>query len=439
MTRRKTQWIAQSSGLVRHLGLTALSLVGACTASIEYVVNTTSDFPDAAPGDQVCAGRGDLCSLRAAIEETNAHAPGDAVLIVVPAGTYDLNSALALTHNNVFVSGDHRDTTIIRQTQSGERVLAISTPLDIRIARVTLRDGSLGTGGNGGAVRIDGDGDYSVSFFQSRLTGNRAGFWGGGVYAEGTEGTIWFIESLVDNNDSTQGSGCSAGGGQSGGGGIMMNGPKLLLQRTEVSDNCGAQGGGVRIDGSQNHSIRQSTIAGNGAAGRAGGLFIHGGAQGRIEDSTIAENNGPVAGGILISGGQFEIESVTIAGNTSIGTSDGPTGAGGILSADDANVSLKNTVIASNNGVPFDCEGSFAPAGGNFVGDHDADCDIDAEATDVLDGGSPGLGPLLGGSMRPNADSPLVNAGVPGCDPFDQLSNAAPVGAACDIGAVERQ
>jgi hypothetical protein len=350
-----------------------------------------------------------------------------------------LNSALALTHNNVFVSGDHRDTTIIRQTQSGERVLTISTPLDIRIARVTLRDGSLSTGSSGGAVRIDGDGDYSVSFSQSRLTGNRAGFMGGGVYAEGTEGTIWFIDSLVDNNDSTQGSGCSAGGGQSGGGGIMMNGPKLLLQRTEVSDNCGAQGGGVRIDGSQNHSIRQSTIAGNGAAGRAGGLFIHGGAQGRIEDSTIAENNGPVAGGILISGGQFEIESVTIAGNTSIGTSDGPTGAGGILSADDANVSLKNTVIASNNGVPFDCEGSFASAGGNFVGDHDADCDIDAEATDVLDGGSPGLGPLLGGSMRPNADSPLVNAGVPGCDPFDQLSNAAPVGAACDIGAVERQ
>jgi hypothetical protein len=146
-----------------------------------------------------------------------------------------------------------------------------------------------------------------------------------------------------------------------------------------------------------------------------------------------------VAGGILISGAQFEIESVTIAGNTSIGTSQGPTGAGGILSADDANVSLKNTVIASNNGVPFDCEGPFASAGGNFVGDHDADCDIDAEATDVLDGGSPGLGPLLGGSMRPNADSPLVNAGVPGCDPFDQLSNAAPVGAACDIGAVERQ
>lgn len=437
MARHTAQWIARSRGLGRQLGRSALLLVGACT-SIEYVVNTTSDLPDAAPGDAVCAGRGDLCSLRAAIEETNAHAPGESVRIIVPAGTYDLNGELTLTHNNLFISGAHRDTTIIRQTHMDQRVLRITSPLDIRIARVTLRDGNLLAGGRGGGVRIEDSGDYSVSFFESRITSNRAGFVGGGVYAEGAEGTVWFSASLVDDNDST-GAGCTDGGGQSGGGAMFLAGPKLLLLRSVVRDNCGARGGGIRLQGGENHLIRQSSITGNGAAGRAGGLFIHSGAEGRIEDSTIAENNGPVAGGIIISGGQFEIESVTIAGNSGLGTNNGPTGAGGILSADGADVTLKNTVIADNTGFPIDCGGPFDSDGGNFIGNIDAECDIDADETDVLDGGDPGLGPLLTGAMRPNVGSPLIDAGVPGCGDFDQLSNPAPVGGACDIGAVERQ
>ena len=81
----------------------------------------------------------------------------------------------------------------------------------------------------------------------------------------------------------------------------MTNGPRLTLFRSEVRDNCGSNGGGVRIHGGTDHLILLSTVAGNGAATRAGGLYIQNGG-GRIEDSTIAENSGPEAGGILISG-----------------------------------------------------------------------------------------------------------------------------------------
>ena len=247
----------------------------------------------------------------------------------------------------------------------------------------------------------------------------------------------------MENNDST-GAGCTTGGGVSGGGGVMTNGPTLNLFESEVRDNCGSNGGGVRISGGLNHSILRSTIAGNGSATRAGGLYITGGAVGRIEDSTIAENSGPEAGGVLVSGGTIEIRSATIVGNSSVGTSDGPTGAGGIGATDGAQVSLQNTVVASNNGVPFDCSGQFFSGGGNFLGEHEEACDIAAQATDVLDGGNPELGALSPGSgptrtMLPDANGPLVNAGVPGCDPVDQREQTAPAGAACDIGAVERQ
>ena len=423
----------------RTLSATALLLLAACAAPTQYLVNTTSDFPDTNPGDNVCAGRGNLCSLRAAIEETNAHPAGKPVLIGVPAGTYDLNGELTLTHDRVTVSGDDRDTTIIRQTQLGKRVLTISTSGDIWIGRVTLRDGS--TGNSGGAIRIDGNGSHSLTLNECRIRDNRAGFLGGGVYAQGANGGLNIFNCVVQDNDST-GNGCTSGGGQSGGGGIMVKGPRLTLFRTEVRDNCGSNGGGVRIQGGVDHLILQSTIAGNGSATRAGGLYIYGGAKGRIEDSTIAENNGPEAGGVLISDGNFIIKSATIVGNISLGTSSGPTGAGGILSTDGASVSLKNTVIASNNGAPIECQGPFASSGGNFVGTNEADCDIAANATDVLDGGSPGLGSLFPSGptrvMLPTATSPLVNAGVAGCGPTDQRGQPAPVGA-CDIGAVERQ
>ena len=441
---RDPTWIAVSTRLVRQLWLAAVLLVPACALPTQYQVNTTSDFSDTNLGDHTCAGRGNLCSLRAAIEETNTHQAGDAVRIVVPAGTYDLNGELFLTHDAVTLRGDGRDTTIIRQTQSGARVLTIATSGNIWIGRVTLRDGSLAENGSGGAIRIDGTGSHSLTLSECRITDNVAGFVGGGVYAEGANGGLNILNCVVQKNDST-GAGCTDGGGVSGGGGIMVNGPTLTLLRSEVRDNCGSNGGGVRIDGGVDHVILQSTIAGNGAATRAGGLMFKD-TGGRVEDSTIAENKGLEAGGVYISGGTtVEIRSVTIVGNSGIAPADGPTGAGGIFSTNGAQVLLRNTIIAANigYGLPYDCSGELFSSGGNFIGKVVSACKFSASGGDVLDGGSPGLGALISGSaptryMLPDANSPVVNAGASGCGPTDQRGQPAPVGA-CDIGAVERQ
>jgi len=433
-------WIAVLTRMVRQLWFTALLLVPACAAPTEYVVETTSDFPDANPGDHACAARDNLCTLRAAIEETNTHPAGDAVRIVVPAGTYDLKGELFLTHDAVTVRGDGRDTTIIRQTQSGERVFTITTSGNVWIGQVTLRDGSADD--SGGAIRFDGAGSRVLTLSDCRITSNYAGFLGGGVYAQGTNGNLNVFNCIVQDNDAT-GAGCTFGGGQSGGGGIMVNGPTLTLFRSEVRDNCGSNGGGVRIDGGVDHLILQSTIAGNGAATRAGGLMMVD-AGGRVEDTTIAENTGPEAGGVFIFGGtSVEIRSVTIAGNSGLGTADGPTGAGGILATNGAPVLLRNTIIAGNTGVPLECSGELFSIGGNFIGTLESACAFAASGDDVLNGGSPGLGALTPGTgptryMLPSGNSPLVNAGVPGCGATDQRGQPAPVGA-CDIGAVERQ
>ena len=73
-----------------------------------FVVNTTTDTADAAPGDGACLDGGGACSLRAAISEANALAGTDT--ITLPAGTYTITLVAAkenLMPEVILISG-HR-------------------------------------------------------------------------------------------------------------------------------------------------------------------------------------------------------------------------------------------------------------------------------------------------------------------------------------------
>ena len=61
--------------------------------SSTYTVNDLGDAPDATAGDDICATAGAVCTLRAAIQEANAHAGADTIVFSVagtisPATTY---------------------------------------------------------------------------------------------------------------------------------------------------------------------------------------------------------------------------------------------------------------------------------------------------------------------------------------------------------------
>ncbi|MFI5198992.1 MAG: CSLREA domain-containing protein, partial [Candidatus Limnocylindrales bacterium] len=67
--------------------------------ALDLTVNSTSDAPDANPGDGVCATAGAVCSLRAAITEANLHAGRDTILFDIPGGgvhTITLGSTLPI-------------------------------------------------------------------------------------------------------------------------------------------------------------------------------------------------------------------------------------------------------------------------------------------------------------------------------------------------------
>src|SRR3954452_11550189 len=82
--------LALMFAVIASLAITAFSTnVNAAT----FVVNTTSDTQDAAPGNGTCADSGGMCSLRAAITEANALSGADT--ITLPAGTYTITLVAA--------------------------------------------------------------------------------------------------------------------------------------------------------------------------------------------------------------------------------------------------------------------------------------------------------------------------------------------------------
>jgi len=67
-----------------------------------FTAASTTDAVDINPGDGVCATAGAVCTLRAAIQETNAL--GGTNTIILPSGTYTLS--IAGTDENASASGD---------------------------------------------------------------------------------------------------------------------------------------------------------------------------------------------------------------------------------------------------------------------------------------------------------------------------------------------
>src|SRR5439155_10912015 len=102
------------------LVVTVVALTGWAFARAEaatFTVDCTMDDVDAAPGDGICATATGECTLRAAIQETNALPGPDS--ITLPAGTYTLT--IPGTGEDIAATGD----------------LDVTDDLDIRGAHVT--------------------------------------------------------------------------------------------------------------------------------------------------------------------------------------------------------------------------------------------------------------------------------------------------------------
>src|SRR3979411_826381 len=112
--------------LVSGVLLAGLALSGAVAPAVfaaSFTVNTQSDTKDVNPGDGLCADATGRCSLRAAINESNALPGFPPEIFTLPSGTYKLTLGELEILNSLDLNGAGSDSTFIDGNDSS-RVLA---------------------------------------------------------------------------------------------------------------------------------------------------------------------------------------------------------------------------------------------------------------------------------------------------------------------------
>jgi CSLREA domain-containing protein len=361
---------------------------------LDLVVDDAADAVDVDPGDGACATAAGTCSLRAAIDETNANWPAVDHVAIAPG--VDPVLSLAGPVDDLNATGDVDINGAVVITGGGAVVDAggVGAALDVRAnggASVQIVDVVV-TGGSAGGVR-HAQGDLVLS--DVGVSGNSSPGDGAGVHS--ADGTLTVASSTIRNNQTTgccpRGGGLFADGSDvlvadstvevnvaSRGAGIFATDATLTIERSTVRFNVATVGGGgvavVRgdvdvVDASIVHNVVQighggglhledvvgasvlsSLIRGNEAEGPApslvtatgGGVAVDGGSL-EIADTRI-EHNAAERGGGVFNAGALTLRDSTVSENEA--TTDSGSAFGGGLSAEGGQTTIDATTFVEN-------------------------------------------------------------------------------------------
>lgn len=387
-----------------YLLLATLLIVSPCLGAATFTVNSTTDSVDILPGDGLCADASGNCTLRAAVQETNALPSADSIilgsgtyLLTIPdnseqnAATGDLDITGPLT-----INGAGANTTFI-DANGLDRIFEVINAGNVTVSGVTLQNGVAGQNQTG----------YFVQ---------RAG------------GAIFHVGS-----------------------------PSVLNLSDVVIRNCSATSGGAVYNVYSTLVVRNSTLYNNSATAGGGGGIAEGLADYmQLYNTTLSGNHATDSGGALVTSNNTAIlNNVTIVDNIADSDNNGSGDGGGIAQGITA-PTLSNTIVARNSdsgGQAPDCSGNINSWGYNLIG-LNTGCTITASTGDVIGTVSgprdPHLSPLIdnGGPTPTHAIlnfSPALNSGNPAtpgsgngaCELTDQRGVDRTANAPCDKGAFE--
>jgi CSLREA domain-containing protein len=428
-------------GLLALLGIGASLLAPAspARANTAFSVNTTNDTADVAPGDGFCADAASACSLRAAIEESNALPGLDQAEL--PDGTYYLSDQLVV-EDHLRLVGSSKLSTVIHGNDATE-LLAIPSDPSIPgggptayLYDLTLRNGRTQEDGGPTAGIMIGAGAGAVLYTVGVIHNSSSEF-GGGIQ---NWGTLQMIDSEVSNNILPPGI-----NGQTSQGGGIYNAGEMQILRSLIANNVATRGGGISNTNEGFAVIENTTISGNRVYGAGGGIRNNADGEMHITSSTITNNRSgePNPEGWYIEDRQ----------------------GAGIYNGDNALVGMANTILAGNDDNSWDLNPTYSPDcyspgrnqfrshRDNLIGILNANCLIDDTSFDQVGSNAAPLDPLLqpldnyGGptwshaltenSPALDADLHTVNERYYNCPSTDQRATARPQGRRCDIGAFE--
>ena len=387
-----------------------------------FVVDTTDDVPDGLPGDGACATAAGRCSLRAAIQEAN-EGP-DRNLIFVPSGTYrlmllgtgeqDAATGDLDVHADLTIMGAGRELTVIDGARI-DRVLQVGLgqqdPISLKLQDLTIANGFATDRATGGGVDM---GRGIVTIERVRFLHNEAISNGGGLSVSGLGGPLVIRDSVFEGN---------VAGGAGGG---FSSTVETTVTNTLVIDNTADQAGGIRVSDSV-LTIDVSTVANN-SAERVSGIDIFRSGALIATNVTVSGNRSvqTSVGAISAPGDDSVLTHVTIVNNE---------GGFGIGQASNT-MRIRNSIVAGNGRQ--DCAQArltLIREGVNL--DSDGTCGFSLRGEPELSelghlGGPPQLlaHDLLPGSLA-------IDAAISCLAPVDAIGTTRPVGAGCDLGAIE--
>ena len=252
------------------------------------------------------------------------------ITISIPSGTFLLQGDDVTIRRSVTIAGAGISSTVVRITRIADWVsgLAVADESTVAMRNFTLQ-GSTGNGLTGLAnfggtvtltsVRITNFGTNGISNFSTMLldtctidrNGGRNPFVGGGLNLQFSSTTI--DRTRITNNRAAQGGGIFL---YHPGVGTVLNVSRSLIDQNVASET----GGGIHSVGQMD--IENTTVSGNSSALQGGGIFHDsGGDEVHLRHCTIANNSAGGAGGGLSLGGVSNpaINFNLVANNTALG------------------------------------------------------------------------------------------------------------------------
>jgi hypothetical protein len=261
--------------------------------------------------------------LPSTVSNLSDHDPGslrDAIATTPAGGTVDfqagLSGTITLTSGELAINKDLTiagpgANVITVSGNSASRVFEIAATYTVGISGLTIADGSVVNGDNGGGILNSG----TLTVSASTISNNSAmGIFlnglGGGIY---NSGTLSITNSIVSGNAAHNTLGGDAGGGiynnsdgaltitdctlsgnsTNGSGGAVFNDytGALALTNSSLSSNTAQDGGGIFNRGQL--TITSSNLSGNGtdSTGPGGGIFNDGNGRLTITNSTFSGNS----------------------------------------------------------------------------------------------------------------------------------------------------
>jgi hypothetical protein len=361
--------------------IAALLLPAGSALALSYPVTSTADSE--AKG-----------TLRASIEEANAHTGADSIPIEV-SGTIQLGSALQVIFDPVSIVGPGAEQLEIRRTGSSDfSVFGFTT--DAGPSSLTGLTVSNGRGPFGAGIR-NSEGSLALTgvVVRDNEATDEAGAEGGGIYSEGP----LTLRVTVVTENVARASGNAGGLTKALGGGVVVTAP-LTMEASTISGNV-------------------AEADGDGTAVTAQGGGILAGALATVSSSTISGNAVDASGAapqLRAQGGGIQtynatLTAVTLARNSS-------TSAGLALGANIHSLfstAVRSTLIAEPLGGAANCSGGLAPGSEEFTSggynlDEDDSCELE-DSSDLV-GVVAGLDPVLKDNGGPTPTHALLEGSI---------------------------